>query len=94
MDLQAYSTGAIVAFFILGFVLTFVARKAKKQPINLEILFLKAFAASSLPTGLLLLVCAFNPGLLQQLTGLNIYIAPGGLGGIALPLLRNSIQVN
>lgn len=79
MDLQAYLTGASVALFIFGFVLTFIARKTKKQSINLEILLPKAIAASSIPTGLLLLVCAFNPGLLQNLAGLNIYIAASGL---------------
>ena len=79
MDLQAYLTGASVALFIIGFVLTFAVRKTKKQPVNLEILLLKAIATSSIPAALLLLLCAFNPGLLQNLTGLNIYIAAGGL---------------
>jgi hypothetical protein len=64
----------IVAFFCL------VAHQYYcNNEINLEELIIRAFSAGAIPTALVLLICAFKPGLLPQLSGFNIYIAVSGL---------------
>ena len=80
MDLQPYLSEASTALGIFTFFLTAAVKRVRNQPIHLKDLLVKAFAASTIPTGILLLVCAFKPSLLQNLTGFNyFYIAVGGL---------------
>ena len=80
VGLQNYLNWASATLLIFAFILTALVKLVKKQPILLKDLLVKAFAASTIPTGILLLFCAFTPSLLQNLTGFNyFYIAVGGL---------------
>ncbi len=50
-----------------------------RQRSQLDDLISRSLAGSAIPTGLILLLCAFKPDLLLSLEGLNMYIAAAGL---------------
>ena len=79
MDIQKLISFASVTLAILAFCVVFILKKSKKQEIHLDDLFMRTFCASAIPTGILLLACAFYPELLTKLTGLNVHIAVAGL---------------
>ncbi len=80
MSIQTLLSWASSALGISAFFITAAVRRAHKQPSDLKDMLGKALAASTIPTGVLLLVCAFTPSLLQNLNELNyFYIAVGGL---------------
>lgn len=64
---------------IVGFTFGWFRAHGAQPKKGLDWIVPKAFAASAIPTGVLLLVCAFKPAVIAQLTGLNIYIAAAGL---------------
>ena len=79
MALQDYLNIASVASAILTFFIVLIVKRVEGQSIHLDDLITRALSASAIPTGLLLIACAFYPSLLARLTGLNIYIAVAGL---------------
>src|SRR4051794_22001708 len=52
--------------------------RASRRP-SLEELIAKVFAASAMPTAVVLLTCAVEPQIIQSLQGLNVYIAAAAL---------------
>ncbi|CAN2041514.1 hypothetical protein GMMP15_500010 [Candidatus Magnetomoraceae bacterium gMMP-15] len=51
----------------------------QKKKVNLEELFSISICATSIPTGVALVYCAFDSNMLSKLTGVNIHIALAGL---------------
>lgn len=80
INVLLYINEAAVAFAIATFLIVSVKsyRSNKKQHFKLEYLLAKGISASAIPTGLALLVCAFKPDLLQNMSGFNIHIATAG----------------
>lgn len=68
-----------VAFAIFVFLVVFAKRKYFKQPSGLESLLAITFAASAIPTGLALLIAAFDISVLNKMSGYGVYIAGAGL---------------
>jgi hypothetical protein len=68
-----------VAFGLIAFVGYWVKDiRASRKP-SLEELITRVFAASAIPTAVVLLTCAVEPKIIQSLQGLNIYIAAAAL---------------
>ena len=72
-------TNISVALGIIAFFSIITYNSYKGYPITLDDLLLRMLAASAMPTGFLLLVCAFDPLLISEFDGLNIHIAAAGL---------------
>ncbi len=68
-----------VIFGLLFFIIILIRLLVKREEVKLEKLLTGAFSGSTIPTGLALLLCAFDPSLIQHLEGLHIYIAVAGL---------------
>lgn len=80
MEIVVLNIGnASVVFTVIGFLISLVQVKMNRGEVKLENLMTGAFAASTIPTGLILIICAFDQSLIQKLEGLNIYIAAAGL---------------
>lgn len=79
MNLPDLVTNASVTLAILAGPAMLLKNRYKKQPIALDDVFLGVSAASAIPTGLVLLYCAFNPAVIPTLRGLNVHIAAAGL---------------
>ena len=67
------------AFMIAAFFYLVTQQYRFNKQVNLEELVVRSFSTSAIPTAVVLLVCAFKPALLSQLSGFNIYIAVAGL---------------
>ena len=79
MALQDYVYIASAALAILTFFVALIVKKLDGQSAHLDDLIRRALSASAIPTGIILIACAFDPSLLGSLTGLNIYIAIAGM---------------
>ena len=79
MELLRHVDEISVGLGVFAFVVFIVRGKLRKREMRLEYLLLQVFAASTIPTGIALLFCAFEPALIAQLGGLNIHIAAAGL---------------
>lgn len=79
MALQDFVHIASAALAIITFLAALIVKKLGEQSAHLDDLIIRALSASMIPTGVLLIACAFDPSLLSSLTGLNIYIAVAGL---------------
>ena len=76
--------------FIYLLVNAFLCSKKKNIDLSslLTRLFIGSFSASTIPTGLSLILCAFyNINLIQHMSGVEIYIALAGLSLIAITVL-------
>jgi len=82
------SACAIVAFFCV-----LLRNRRSSQPIDLADLVNRSLAASMIPVGITLLVCAFEPGILSQLDGFGIYIAVAGLVLIYISINHLSARI-
>jgi hypothetical protein len=67
------------AFIIAAFFYLVTQQYRFNNRVNLEELVVRALSISAIPTAVVLLVCAFKPDLLSQLSGFNIHIAVAGL---------------
>lgn len=54
-------------------------RKVSVRELPLDGLLLRVFAGSSIPTGVLLIICAFDSGVLATANSIGVYIAAAGL---------------
>jgi len=82
MTLPAWSLQQFtVVAAVLGALTFLVAQLLRRKQPHLEKILVKAFAASTIPTGFLLLVSGFQPNLLTQIADLSLYAA---IAGIAL----------
>ena len=79
MTLETIVTGASVVCGIGAFFALAILNAIEGRRHRLENLVVGAFVASAIPTGLILLACAFDPSLLQRMSGLNVHIAIAGL---------------
>lgn len=68
-----------VAFGFLAFAGYWIRDIKAARRSSLEDLIGRVFAASALPTAIVLLACAVDPKIIQSLQGLNVYIAAAGL---------------
>lgn len=68
-----------VGLGILVFGLFLLVNWWKGRANRLDVLLTRVFAASAIPTGIVLLLCAFEPTLIIRLGGLNIHIAVAGM---------------
>jgi hypothetical protein len=73
--INAFSVGAA----IVAFAGILIWNHARKRHSRLDAVLTRVLAASAIPTGITLLVCAFNPSLIAQLQGLNVHIAVAGM---------------
>ena len=64
---------------ILVFVAFLIINHRKGKPNNLGILLAQLFSASAIPVGIWLIVCAFQPALVQLLPDIGLYLAAAGL---------------
>lgn len=67
-----------VLFALCTFFYISVKNYHNKVKATLEEVLAKGISASAIPTGLALLICAFDPSLLQGMSGFNIHIATAG----------------
>ena len=77
--LLKYLTNITLFTAIFAFIIVSCIDITKKNEIVLELLLLKVLAASTIPTGIALLCCAFKPALLQKLVGFELHIAVAGM---------------
>lgn len=75
-ELVSFST---VGLAIIVFIVSLIVSKLKNQKITLYDLLVRSLAASTLPTGIVLILCAFELELIDRLEGLNVHIAAAGL---------------
>ena len=73
MTLETIVTGASVVCGIGAFFALAILNAVEGRRNRLENLVVGAFVASAIPTGLILLACAFDPSLLQRMSGLNVH---------------------
>lgn len=79
MKLLEHINTISVGLGILIFGTVIIKNLVTKQQNKLEDILVKVFAGSAIPTGILLLFCAFKPALISHLKNLNIHIAVAGL---------------
>ena len=77
-DVLQFINEAAVSCAIISFVAISISNFVHGKRPKLEELLASGLAASAIPTGLALLLCAFKPNLLQQMSGFNIHIATAG----------------
>jgi len=68
-----------VAFAVVAFIAAVIRGRSKGSPHSLDKLIAKLLAGSAIPTGLFLIVCAFDTSLISKLTDLSLYLAAAGL---------------
>ena len=68
-----------VAFAIFGAIYCLVKNRANPPGRTLEMVVSKLLAASSLPTGVLLLASAFDKSLLVHVSDSGVYVAAAGV---------------
>lgn len=74
-SLQQLSVGcAIICFLVV-----FIRNRYKGRATTLDVLLPKLLAGSAVPTGFFLLICAFEPTLVNKLTDLSLYLAAAGI---------------
>ena len=74
---------AVITFFVV-----LIKNHRRKRPNVLHRILGQVFAASAIPTGLVLVACAFDIKLIAQLTGLNVHIAAAGLSLLYLAFIK------
>jgi hypothetical protein len=74
-----YATIASVCLVVLSFVTAVAVDLRQGTASGLESHLAKAGAAGSIPTALLLIYGAIDPSVINQLSGLNVWIAAAGL---------------
>lgn len=72
-------SGSSVILAILAFTITLLINRLKSWKNSLQKLLIISLAASSIPTGIILILCAFDLTLINRLEGLNVHIAAAGL---------------
>jgi|SRR5690554_7279304 len=81
-DLFFQWINGISVAFMLGFsLIVLVIRLFRKQEVGLHQLLSPALSAATIPTGLALIVCAFEPHYVSRLESFNIHLS---IAGIAL----------
>ena len=78
-QLASYTTISSVSLAILAFLGGVAWDFKNKTSTALEVHLARAGAGGAIPTALVLILCAFRPEILSQLTGLNVPIAAAGL---------------
>ena len=79
-EILGHLNQACVACSIIVFVWALISgRRNGRSPLRLDKILAKALAGSALPTGIVLLICAFQPELVKELTDLHIHLAAAGL---------------
>jgi len=68
-----------VIFFFLGATILAIYTRIKKQSIELARLLMGSLGTSTIPTGIVLMGCAFDISLIQKLKGVEIGIAAAGV---------------
>lgn len=86
-----YLNQLAVGCTIVTFILMLYKNHRAGVTASLETLLVPAFSAAALPTGVALLMCAFDTNLLQKLTDYNVHIAVSGLAllYVSVSALRN-----
>jgi hypothetical protein len=68
-----------VGFAVFGAAYCLIKHRNNPSKRTLQSVILKLLAASTVPTGFLLLACAFNTSLLQRVSDVGIYVAAAGV---------------
>lgn len=68
-----------VACAVLGALYCLIRNRSNPAKRTLEEVLLKLLSASTIPTGLLLLACAFDNSLLKHVSDFGIYVAAAGI---------------
>lgn len=74
-----YINYATVVCAIIGFIYALYDITKTKREIKLEDLLVGAFGSSTIPTGVVLILSAFDPSVIQKIQGLNVHFAAAGL---------------
>lgn len=77
--LSLYVTNATILTVIVTFVVTIIVNFIGKKENRLDDLLVRGLSGSAIPTGIVLLFCAFKPSLIESLQGLNVHIAAAGM---------------
>lgn len=75
-----------VSCSLLGCVGYVLRSYLRKRPVNLVRVLMVMLSASLIPTGVWLLLCAFDPTLLSEVSGLNLYLAVAGVALIFIAI--------
>ena len=68
-----------IVFAIVGAFLGFGLHRIEGEGPSLEVVVTKLLAASLIPTGVMLLLCAFDTSLLASVEDVGLYIAAAGI---------------
>jgi len=68
-----------VGFALLGGVIALLRHRGNPTKLTLETVLGSLLAASSIPSGLFLLGCAFDSSLIKHLSDLGLYLAAAGV---------------
>ena len=79
MEILQYVNPLSVGIGIAVFILAIITNSIRQKPNKLETILMRVFAGSAIPTGIVLLFCAFKPAIIAQLEGLNVHISVAGL---------------
>ncbi|HEX2205423.1 MAG TPA: hypothetical protein VHG91_19085 [Longimicrobium sp.] len=81
-------TAAFAVFVFVTLVVSHMARvrRVSVRDLPLDGLLSRVFAGSSIPTGVLLVICAFDDAVLAQANEIGLYVAAAGLTLIYLSL--------
>ena len=64
---------------VLSFIILWIANLRAGRHNRLDALISAGVAGSSVPTGMVLIYCAFFPSAIAKLSGINVYVAFAGL---------------
>lgn len=68
-----------IVFALVGVLYGLIKHRANPHGRDLEGILQKLLAASSVPTGILLLACGFNTSLLDYVTDVGLYVTAAGV---------------
>ena len=85
MDILGFSVtlnGLSVTLVLFSVMVLLIAHKMKGTVTSIEDFFIAGFAAASIPTGGILIYCAYDPSKIELLAGVTMQIALVGAGVI------------
>jgi hypothetical protein len=74
----SYINQVSVVFLLLTFIIIWIRKLFSKAHYDLETLLSSAFTAATIPTGIALVLCAFDKTLVTHLQDINVHLSVAG----------------